>query len=190
MVKANKADKKEVVKLLHDCFIDVTIPNSINYIIKRDENRSRRLMTLMAYQFNVAMKYGTIFINEEKDACVLYIDKIQINPINLIWNFDLVFNCIGVTNIFNILKRERILKKQHPNVPFKHLWLMGVSPSLQGKGVGSNILQETFKTFKNSIVYLETTTDENLKFYKKNGFSIFHQTNESDYPLYFMRKHV
>ncbi|PAM92376.1 hypothetical protein B4N84_26610 [Flavobacterium sp. IR1] len=190
MVKANKSDKKVVVKLLHDCFIDILIPNSINYIIKKDKNRSQRLMILMKYQFNVAMKYGTVFISEEKNACILYIDKIQFSLINLIWNFDLVFNCIGVRNIFNTLKRERILKKQHPNEPFKHLWLMGVSPSSQGKGIGSSILQETLKTFKNSIVYLETTTDENIKFYKKNGFSVFHQTNELDYPLYFIRKNV
>lgn len=190
MIKANILDKKLIVKLLHDSFIDIKIPNSINYTIKSDKNRSRRMIALMDYQFDMALKYGAIFLNDEKTACILYIHKIHFNVINLIWNFKLVINCIGFNNVFKTLKRERLLNKQHPKIPFKHLWLMAVSPDLQGKGVGSEILQETLKHYKNNLVYVETTTDDNVKFYKKNGFSIFNQTLELDYPLYFMKINV
>jgi hypothetical protein len=190
VIKANKLHKELVVNLLHDAFIDVIIPNSINYTIKPGKNRSKRMKVLMSYQFDMALKYGEIFLNYEKTACILYINKITFNLINVIWNFNLVYNCIGFENIFKTLKRENLLKKQHPKIPFKHLWLMAVSPDLQLKGYGSALLQETLKHYENNLVYVETTIDDNVDFYKKNGFFIFNGNFELNYPLYFMKRYV
>lgn len=94
---------------------------------------------------------------------------------------------IGIENVFQVLKREKIIKSYHPKGDFIHLWLMGVLPEAQGTGIGSKLLKETLNFYEGKLIYLETTTQENLRFYNKNGFSVFHETLELDYPLYFLK---
>ena len=186
MIKAEIKDRELAIEILTQSFIDVMIPNSINFVVKNDANRSKRLRFLMAYQFDITMMLGSVFFSDDKKACVLYIDQWKNSLRKLFLEVKLLFNVIGVENLFKVLKREKLLKSFHPKGKFTHLWLMGVVPLEQGKGTGSRLIQETLKVKNEKLVYLETTTQENLNFYKKNGFKIFHETFELDYPLYFL----
>ena len=183
---AEKKDKKQVVSILTDAFIHVLIPNSINFVVKNDTKRSERLKSLMEFQFDMALELGNIFISDDSKACIIYINKWKLTLKRIILEIKLLFNVIGVENVFQVLKREKIIKSYHPKANFIHLWLMGVIPESQGTGIGSQLLQETLKFYDGRLIYLETTTPENLEFYKKNGFAIFHRTFELDYPLYFL----
>lgn len=183
---AEKRDKVEVVKILTSSFIDVLIPNSINYVVKNDAKRNERLKSLMEFQFDMGLELGHIFISDDFKGCIIYIDKWKFSLKRIILEIKLLFNVIGIENVFQVLKREKIIKAYHPKGDFIHLWLMGVLPEAQGTGIGSKLLQETLNFYKGRLIYLETTTQENLRFYNKNGFSIFHKTFELDYPLYFL----
>lgn len=184
---AGKKDKKQVVNILTNAFINILIPNSINFVVKNDAKRTERLKSLMEFQFDVALDLGYIFISDDSKACIIYINKWKLTFRRIILEIKLLFNVIGVENVFQVLKREKLIKSYHPKEDFIHLWLMGVIPEAQGTGVGSQLLQETLKFYDGKLIYLETTTPENLKFYKKNGFTIFHDTFELDYPLYFLK---
>lgn len=183
---AVKKDKIQVVEILTSSFIDVLIPNSINFVVKNDVKRKERLKSLMEFQFDIALDLGHIFISDDLKACIIYVDKWKSSLKRIILEIKLLFNVIGIENVFQVLKREKIIKSYHPKREFIHLWLMGVKPEAQGTGIGSKLLQETLNFYKGKLIYLETTTPENLKFYKKNGFNIFHNTFELDYPLYFL----
>ena len=56
---------------------------------------------------------------------------------------------------------------------------MAVTPESQGKGIEQKLLSEVLEKYKNSTkpIYQETTTQSNLKFYTKNGFNIFDNTD-------------
>ena len=184
---AEKKDKIQVVNILTIAFIDVLIPNSINFVIKNDAKRRERLKSLMEFQFDMALELGYIFISDDSKGCIIFINKWKSTLKRIILEIKLLFNVIGIENVFQVLKREKLIKSYHPKQDFRHLWLMGVSPEAQGTGVGSKLLQESLKFYEGQLIYLETTTPENLKFYKKNGFTIFHETFELDYPLYFLK---
>lgn len=183
---AVKKDRDQVVDILMSAFIDVLIPNSINFVVKNDRRRKERLKSLMEFQFDIAFDLGYIFISDDSTGCIIFINKWKLNLRRIILEIKLLFNVIGIENVFQVLKREKIIKSYHPKEEFIHLWLMGVKPEAQGTGIGSKLLQETLNFYKGKLIYLETTTPENLKFYKKNGFNIFHNTFELDYPLYFL----
>lgn len=183
---AGKEDRDQVVNILTSAFVDVLIPNSINFVVKSDSKRKKRLKSLMEFQFDIALELGHIFISDGCKGCIIYVNKWKLTLRRIILEIKLLFTVIGIENVFQVLKREKIIKSYHPKGEFIHLWLMGVEPEAQGTGIGSMLLQETLEFYKGKLIYLETTTQENLKFYKKNGFNIFHHTHELDYPLYFL----
>lgn len=187
MKKATHKDREKVVNILCQAFINVLIPNSINFVIKNSGNRYKRLKALMEFQFDVSILNGSIFLSDDHKACVLYLDKFQISLKKIWLEIKLLFNCIGIENIFKVLQREKLLAKFHPEEKFVHLWLMAVVPGEQGKGIGTKLLKESMSKYENELIYVETTTLENRTFYQQNGFTIFHETFELDYPLYFLK---
>ena len=83
----------------------------------------------------------------------------------------------GVKNIFDFLRASGAfgeeLQKQPP--PRWYLTLLAVSPSRQGKGVGSALLQECVLPFLRTVpcktLCLNTNAEQNRSFYRKNGFT-------------------
>ncbi|WP_235206992.1 GNAT family N-acetyltransferase [Pedobacter sp. V48] len=97
---------------------------------------------------------------------------------------------IGVFNLPKVLRREGLIKKQHPKTPFYYLWFIGVDPSVTGQGLGSALLQELIKEagMMDLPFYLETSTVENIPWYLEFRFYIYH-TIDIGYTLYFL-KHI
>jgi ribosomal protein S18 acetylase RimI-like enzyme len=58
-----------------------------------------------------------------------------------------------------------------------YLWVIGVDPSCQGKGVGSGLLQPILaKADADGMpCYLETEREKNVRFYTKHGFRVVEQ---------------
>ncbi len=71
MRKATLKDKELITEILHQAFVDITIPNSINFIVKQDEKREKRLRFLMEYLFLTTIELGEVFISDNKKACIL-----------------------------------------------------------------------------------------------------------------------
>jgi ribosomal protein S18 acetylase RimI-like enzyme len=186
MYQASFKDREIAVGILYKAFIEVHISNSINFVVNKKGDREKRLKALMYYQFDIALEYGKVFISHDFKGCILYLEKTGFSFKKLWLEIKLVINCIGIERVPLVLAREKLIKTFHPKEKFVHLWLMGVVPEAQGQGTGTRLLQETMKKYPDQLIYVETTTPENRKFYKKNGYSIFHETYELDYPLYFL----
>ncbi len=191
MIKACKRDKETIVSLLWNTFIGIEFPNSINFVVKQDKKRPARLRYLMEYQCDMALKFGEIWLSDDKTGCILLLfpEKKRFGLSVLLWEIKLALRCIGIENVAKVLKRESQLKKKHPKVPFIHFWLMAVLPEEQGKGTGQKLLSEVLEKYKDAKkpLYLETTTKSNLHFYTKNDFTIFDHTETLNYPLFFLK---
>lgn len=68
---------------------------------------------------------------------------------------------------------ERIHKRRVPE-PHWYLLLLGVDPQLQGRGLGSALVQEGLARADqaNCPCYLETSEERNLAFYERHGFTV------------------
>ena len=62
----------------------------------------------------------------------------------------------------------------HPDEPHWYLAFLGTDPVMQGRGVGSALLQPVLAEADETAVscYLETQKEENLAFYGRHGFEV------------------
>ena len=171
MIVKDKIYKQKIINVLSLSFDDNP---SINFVAKQDKHRKRRIRDMMDYCFEVCLERGIVFISEDNSACALILKS----ETNMHWiksvQLDLKFaiQCVGLSRVFKVLKRENLINASHPNEDFYHLWLIGVDPAEQGKGKGAAILTEALiHCDKNPRpIYLETSVERNISWYKRFGF--------------------
>ncbi len=89
------------------------------------------------------------------------------------------FRC-GPGAFSRFLTMWRTLEERHKlDVPPRHwyVWLLGVDPPRQGRGVGSALLQPILVRADGQRVpcYLDTTRERNLTFYRRHGFDVVYE---------------
>ncbi|MEZ5960515.1 MAG: GNAT family N-acetyltransferase [Hyphomonadaceae bacterium] len=87
---------------------------------------------------------------------------------------------------------EEICDAHQPGEVFYYLGVIGVHPSLQGKGAGKALLEhfcERSRTDpKSNGVYLDTANHASLQFYYNNGFELCGEGNLDGAPLWCVYK--
>ena len=147
----------------------------------------------MDYSFEVCSMFGEVLLSDDRRACalVLYPDRKR-TTLKSIWlDLKLIFNCIGLSNVFKAMDRESKIKKIQPKERMCYLWFIGVNPIYQGSGIGSKLLREIIEEseMEDRPIYLETSTMKNLPWYKKLGFEVYDKLNLS-YSLYFLKRRL
>lgn len=187
MTIASFNDKELVVNILTASFAD---NKSVNYIVKQDSRRQLRVMRLMEYSFDTCNRFGEILLSNDKKACalILFPDKKRTTLQSIISDIKLIIGCMGLLKAKKAMTREAIIRKIHPSIPFAYLWFIGVHPAEQNKGIGSALLKEVIEKYytDNRAIYLETSTEKNLPWYKKYGFKTYSEL-DFGYRLYCMK---
>ena len=190
MKKADKNQKNVIIDILAESF-DTNL--SVNYIIKQDSKRAKRIRALMDYSFEICTAFGDVFISDDNKACALivYPDKKKATLKSTLLDIKLILKAVGLGNISKTVKREKLISSIQPKIQMAYLWFIGVDPGEQGGGIGSKLLQEIidYSNNNNRPIYLETSTIKNLPWYDKFGFEVY---NEQDltYHLYFFKRDV
>ena len=186
MIKAKADDRALVVKLLAPSFEDNP---SVNYIIRQDNKRTKRIEALMTYSFNVCFLFGDVWIADDRKSCalVLYPDQKK-TTLKAIWlDIKLICQAIGLSGIAKTLNREAQIKKKQLQIPMMYLWFIGVSPLYQHRGMGSKLLQQVIDEAErmHRPVFLETSVLKNIAWYERFGFKVY-DSLQLDYTLYFL----
>ena len=113
MIKASYHEKGLVIDILTKSF---DTNQSVNYIVKQDCQREKRVKALMDYSFEVCYLFGDVFLSENKKACalILYPDKKKTTFKSILLDLKLILNCVGIGNIQKALSRESKIKKLQP----------------------------------------------------------------------------
>ena len=187
MIKAAYNDKDLVVDILAKSF---ETNQSVNYIIRQDARKLKRIRHLMDYSFELCFLFGDVFLSADKKACalVLYPEKKKATLKAILLDLKLIFFSVGLQNIRKTLAREAMIKKLQPRERMAYLWFIGVDPEYQNTGIGTQLLNEVIQNsrLKNRPVYLETSTAKNLPWYKKVGFQVY-QELDLTYKLFFLK---
>jgi len=187
MIKATYADKNLVSDLLTRAFDK---NKSVNYLIRQNHNRLSRIRELMDYSFEQCMLFGEVYLTEDRKACalILYPHQKKTTFKSAMLDLKLMMNTVSLKSIKKALKREKMIKAVQPAGDKMYLWFIGVDPSEQHLGLGSTLLKEVLVLAKAQAlpVYLETSTVQNLPWYKKYGFTVYHQLDLS-YKLHFLK---
>jgi ribosomal protein S18 acetylase RimI-like enzyme len=171
MLPASKDDKGLIVDMLFHSFND---NKSVNYIIRQDRHRAKRLKAVLDYSFDLCYRFGEIYLSDNRQACALLLkpEKKKTTPWLLLRDARLAVATLGWRNTIKAMKREASIKKLHPQQPFYYLWFIGVAPAQQKKGTGSRLLREliNYAATQQQPIYLETSTLANVPWYEKSGF--------------------
>lgn len=188
MVQASATDKNVVITILARAFDK---NKSVNYVIPQDGKRLQRIRHLMAYSFDVCNRFGQVFLSDDRTACalVLFPDKKKTTVQSVWWDVRLLASCTGIFNAGKVLSREAKIKKRQPAGALYYLWFIGTDPLQQNKGTGSKLLQEVIRESEraNRVLCLETSTVENIPWYRKFGFEIYNELH-LPYRLFFLKK--
>jgi len=193
MIKAQRSDRNHIVSILHSAFEPIKDDNSINFIVKQDHKRSERVRALMEFLVDDCFDFGEILLSDQRNACILlkypHTSKTTIAVIKR--HIKLAFNCVGLTNVYKVLKRQAVIKKHH-NVKEAYInpVIMGATSDVKGFGFGARLLKQLKDEREDGTVLpviFETTTDVNLKMYQRFGFELFKEVQTKDFPLYFLR---
>lgn len=169
---------------------------SINYIVKQDGHREKRIQALMEYSYEICLMFGEVLISDDKCACalLLYPDKKKTTLKSIILDIRLILKCVGFKNLKKAINRESLIKSHHPKGTLIYLWFIGVKVSEQNKGYGSRLLQDIIlkNEHQNRTICLETSTVKNIPWYEQFGFEIYakeiYAKEDFSYPLYFLKK--
>jgi ribosomal protein S18 acetylase RimI-like enzyme len=184
----NRNDKTFITGLLVKAF-DTNI--SVNKAVKQDRKRVTRIRRLMEYSFEMCLINGEIYMSQDKNAVVLFLNRRHSKTtLDTLWlDMKLALGAIGINRAAKVLKKEKTIKKLYPDHDFMYLWYIGVNPEHQGKGAGSALMQEitAMADKRTQDIYLETSIKNNLPFYARCGFQIYTELL-FDFRLYCLRR--
>lgn len=191
MRKANITDKKLVSEILVSAFSPLKENNSINLVVKQDENRIERMQVLMEYLFERAISFGEIFISDNNKACLLlkFPHKEKITLKTIILDIKLAFKCIGIERVLGVLKRQQIANKNYPKENHIRPMIMGVKKDCKGNGTAARLMLEVQSRFKNNSlpIIIDAASLRNAQLYQKFGFKVIKKEEELGFPIYFLR---
>ncbi|MGE0741363.1 MAG: N-acetyltransferase family protein [Hyphomonadaceae bacterium] len=188
-VRGARADEKDAIAtILTDAFVDEA---GLNYWLRQGaaKDRARRRF------FDAALEDA---IHPEREVWVAEDSgerlgaAIWLGPGRKAYDFGLLkqlafsplfFEIAGIGGSMRGLSVGEKLHTLHPHAPHAHLVFLGVSPSAQGRGVGSAILKATLAPVDQAglIAFLETTTERNVALYRRHGFEV---TGELKLPTF------
>lgn len=100
------------------------------------------------------------------------------NGVSLSKQFRALISCMKPSEMVKTVRRclsiERERKRLHLSDDTVYLYILGVAPESQGKGVGSALVREKLAECdkEGCTVYLETNTEHNVGYYESFGFSL------------------
>jgi len=142
------------------------------------EEREKKLNTLYYGFVTTAIDYGVanaIYLNGELAGISLAYPPGSY-PFSL-WTWLLngmggLF--LGVKYTWRLALLDSVIRKKH--IPEKHwyMFVLGVAPQLQGKGLGGRVVSSMSENadLKAIPCYLETDKPENISFYKSQGYQL------------------
>lgn len=188
MIAAERTDKPLVKDLLSRAFDG---NQSVNYIVRQDAKRRRRLEALMDYSFDMCHAFGRVYLSEDRECCalVLFPQQKKATLKTVLWDLKLIWHCIGASGIGKALRREAGIKKLQPEEPMYYLWFIGTAPEYQNRGVGSRLMGALIEESESLglPLCLETSTVKNLPWYRKFDFEVYDELLLS-YRLFFLKR--
>lgn len=79
-----------------------------------------------------------------------------------------------LSSIPDALRASTWMEKKHLRMPHYYLWVLGVEPRLQGRGMGGALLRSLDARADEAGVpaWLETDREENVTLYRRHGFEV------------------
>ena len=191
LIRATHNDRALVVSILVEAFEPLTEDNSINLIARNDNKRGKRMQILMSYLFDKAMRTGEVLLSDNRGSCLLisYEDKTLLSWASIKADIHLGIHAIGIKRLFQVIKRQRIVKRNYPKTNHIRPLILAVKNEYKGTVTAAKLVLQVFKDFENNTlpIIVDTASEEHVKLYQKFGLKVFNTEDELGFPIYLLR---
>jgi GNAT superfamily N-acetyltransferase len=150
------------------------------YLVPDKTRRAQAVSLSMNILVRYSLLYGKIYTTPSLDGVACWLPPGETTP-----SFNRLIRIgvrsapfqLGWTGFRRYMAVENFSGKIHKSIaPDKHwyLWVLGVTPSRQGKGIGGMLMQPVLARADADRLpcYLETMNKNNVPFYEKYGFRV------------------
>jgi ribosomal protein S18 acetylase RimI-like enzyme len=196
VVKAERSQHPAIVEVLAQAFDQDPIMQY--FYTSKKESRLHRLQWLSQLVVNYCEPYEQIYTTTNGlKGCAVWLppEGFPMDMFRLLrlgfYQFPLKVQWNRIGEFFKIFNEmEHFHLEDMPN-PHWYLFMLGVSPDFQGRGVGSDLIHPVLEQSDREGVpcYLETSTERGVKFYQKHGFEVLRTDQLSTHaPRYWTMK--
>ena len=183
---ANKKDRPIVVKILKEAFKN---DPHLNFLLEKS-NAPDKIETTINYVVDETFGKGSIHLTNNDSGVALwqFSDKEEFTFEYVKRNLSFLFK-LGLATVIRNLKYSKISHRYFPKSKrYCYLYLIGVLPQEQGKGVASVLMNPMLEYCKNMHipVFLETGNSRNVEIYLKKGFSLTATYQNEKTTIHFM----
>lgn len=173
--KATRADIDAIADALVKAFSDDPV---MDYFFP--EKLPRRLERLRAFfKLNLkslSLRHGEVYTTEDGvhgAAIWMPPGKWKTTTADIVRTLPATVRMLGRQLPF-ALRGLTFMESHHPKEPAFYLQVLGTEPEVQGKGIGSAMLQPVLARCDREGVgaYLESSKDRNVPFYSRHGFTV------------------
>ena len=186
MRRATLADVDLIKKILL-----VSFKNDPHVTWLLEESKSKfKLKVLIDYVVHQTLRRGEMYLSDDNNAVALWdFERSERMSFHYIWRNLAFLIRIGITSVVRIVKSEAQVHNNFRKCPrYCHLYMIGVLPEEQGKGLASALMNPMIQRMKEELIpiFLETANLRNVDIYKKKGFKIFDTLTIGDQNLFLM----
>ena len=161
----------------------------VNWLLEKSKNKSK-LNVLIDYVVHQTLRKGEIYLSDDNNAVALWdFERNEKMSFHYIWRNLAFLIHIGIKSVVRIVKSEAHVHSNFRKYPrYCHLYMIGVLPEAQGKGLASALMDPMIQRMKEKSIplFLETANPRNVDIYKRKGFKIFETLTIGDRNLFLM----
>ena len=148
----------------------------LNWMLRADSSREGAFQVFFRTLFELALPHGEILVANEGAGFALWYPpgKSRISLLKQIILLPRMVQAGGLRRLGRILKVLAAFEREHPKEENFYLSAIGTHPEQQRKGIGSRLLRPVLEHCDREGLgaYLENTSEENLVFYRRHGFTV------------------
>lgn len=175
-IRATRPDKTRFVEVLTAAFAED--PHA-NWLAGTGPGQEKRLRLIMEFAFEQGLVAREAYLSPDNNAVAIW--RLGSEPPTS-WRFISLYlkfvRTLGWRRIREMGRLEKEIARQYPrDREFLQLWLLGVDPAHQGRGLSSRMLDARLaEAARQQLpVYLETSTRKNVALYRRKGFAVYHE---------------
>lgn len=149
----------------------------LNFIAKPDARRSERIRMMMDLGLRkMTFPFGETYVADGFEGAALW-NPPDGRPHGLLNDLSMMpamLRVAGVSQLPRVVGALQMMDKKHPKQPHYYLLAIGVEPSLQGRGIGGQLMAPVLERADREQMpaYLESSKEKNLPLYQRNGFEV------------------
>jgi ribosomal protein S18 acetylase RimI-like enzyme len=161
----------------------------VTWLLEESKNKFK-LKVLIDYVVHQTLRRGEIYLSDDNNAVALWdSERSERMSFHYISRNLAFLSQIGIKSVVRIVKSEAQVYGNFGKYPhYCHLYMIGVLPGEQGKGLASALMNPMIQKMKEKSIpiFLETANLRNVDIYKKKGFKIFNTLTIGDQTLFLM----